>query len=139
MRMDDGVADFQPAKRPLKRRRRATRSQLLSRRMLDRRTNAARTFDRLVGDIESDLGGHDQLTAIERSLVEAYAGAALMLDNLNASLLRGEAIDIGKHAQAVSAMARIAVQLGVRRRQRDAPPSLRDYLEAKAVDAEAPE
>jgi hypothetical protein len=60
--MDDSVTDFQPAKGPVKRRHRATRSQLLSRRTLDRRTNAARTFDRLVSDIESDLGGRDQLT-----------------------------------------------------------------------------
>jgi len=103
------------------------------------RTNAARIFDRLVGDIESDLGGRDQLTAIERSLVEAYAGAALVLDNLNARLLRGEAIDISEHAQAVSAMVRVAARLGIRRRQRDVTPSLRDYLEAKPDDAEATE
>ena len=96
-------------------------------------------FDRLVGDIESDLGGRDQLTAIEWSLVEAYAGAALVLDNLNARLLRGEAIDIGEHAQAVSAMVRVAARLGIRRRQRNVTPSLRDYLEAKPDDAEATE
>jgi len=137
--MDDSVVNFPPPKSSGKRRHRATRPQLLSRRTLDRRTNAARIFDRLVGDIESDLGGRDQLTAIERSLVEAYAGAALVLDNLNARLLCGEAIDIGEHAQAVSAMVRVAARLGIRRRQRDVTPSLRDYLEAKPDDAEATE
>lgn len=119
----------QPAKGRVKHRHRA--SQLLSRCTLDRRTNATRTFDRLVGDIESDLGGHDQLTAIERSLVEAYAGAALMLDNLNARLLHGEAIDIGEHAQAVSTMVRIAARLGIRRCQRDVMPTLVEYLSTK--------
>jgi len=137
--MDDSVVNFPPSKSSGKRRHRATRPQLLSRRTLDRRTNAARIFDRLVGDIESDLGGRDQLTAIERSLVEAYAGAALVLDNLNARLLRGEAIDIGEHAQAVSAMVRVAARLGIQPRQRDVTPSLRDYLEAKPDDAEATE
>jgi len=33
---------------------------------LDGRTSAAKAFDRLVADIESDLGGSDRLSAIER-------------------------------------------------------------------------
>jgi hypothetical protein len=55
--------------------RRATKPQLLTREQLDGRTNAAKVFDRLVSDIEGDLGGHDQLSTIERALVEAFAGA----------------------------------------------------------------
>jgi hypothetical protein len=51
-----------------------------------------------------------------------------MLDNLNARLLRAEAIDIGEHAQAVSTMMRIAARLGVRHRQRDVMPTLAEYL-----------
>jgi hypothetical protein len=55
--------------------RRATKPQLLTREQLDGRTNAAKVFDGLVSDIEGDLGGHDQLSTIERALVEAFAGA----------------------------------------------------------------
>ena len=36
-------------------------------------------------------------------------------------------------------MVRVAARLGIRRRQRDVTPSLRDYLEAKPDDAEATE
>ena len=36
------------------------------------RTSAAKAFD--VADIESDLGGSDRLSAIERALVEGFAG-----------------------------------------------------------------
>ena len=49
------------------------------------RTSAAKAFDRLVADIESDLGGSDRLSAIERALVEGCAGA-VTLQHLNAQL-----------------------------------------------------
>jgi hypothetical protein len=46
---------------------------------LDGRTSAAKAFHRLVADIESDLGGSDRLSAVERALVEGFAGAAVTL------------------------------------------------------------
>jgi hypothetical protein len=55
------------------RRHRATKPQLLTRDQLDGRTGAAKLFDRLVVDIENDLGGREQLSTIERTLVEAHA------------------------------------------------------------------
>jgi hypothetical protein len=108
--------------KPVKRRRldkKRTRPQLLTRDQLDGRTNAARFFDRLVADIESDLGGADQLSTIERSLIEGFAGAAVTLQHLNTQLALGQEIDLSQHAQAVSAMVRVASRLGLQRRQRD--------------------
>jgi hypothetical protein len=64
-------------------------------------------------------GARDQLTTIERALVEGFAGAALTLNNLHTRLALGEAIDLSQHAQAVSAMVRIASRLGVQRRMKD--------------------
>jgi hypothetical protein len=106
---------------------RATRPQLLTRDRLDGRTGAAKVFDRLVVDIEADLGGHDQLSTIERALVEAFAGACVTLHHLNTKLALGEEIDLAQHAQAVSAMVRVASRLGLQRRSRTLP-SLREYL-----------
>ena len=91
---------------------------LLTRAELDGRTNAARHFDRLIADIEADLGGHDQLSTIERSLIEGFAGAAVVLDNLNTRLALGERINLGEHAQCVNALTKIASRLGLRRRAR---------------------
>jgi hypothetical protein len=82
-------SDRQPESRakPVRRRsHKATRPQLLTRDQLDGRTNAAKLFDRLVADIESDLGGRDQLSTIECALVEGFAGAALTLHDLNTRL-----------------------------------------------------
>jgi hypothetical protein len=108
---------------------RATKPQLLTRDQLDGRTNAAKVFDRLVADIEGDLGGREQLTTIERALVEGFAGAALSLYHLNTQLALGQNIDLSQHAQAVSAMVRVASRLGVSRRARDLTPSVNDYVD----------
>jgi hypothetical protein len=39
---------------------------------------------------ESDLGGSDQLNAIEHALVEGFAGAAVTLQHLNTQLALGQ-------------------------------------------------
>lgn len=119
-----------PAKGAPRRRHRASKPQLLTRSQLDGRTGAARLFARLVADIEVDLGGAAQLSTIERALVEGFAGAALTLHNLNTRLALGEAIDLGQHAQAVSAMVRVASRLGLSRRTKDIGLSLGDLLRA---------
>jgi hypothetical protein len=134
-----------PPEGPAKRRRwpvkahHRTRPQLLTRAELDGRTNAARYFDRLVAAIEVDLGGHDQLSAIEQTLVEAYAGAAVTLQHLNTQLALGQEIDLNQHAQAVSAMVRVAAKLGLRRRSRDVTPTLAEVLAEEAAAAAAEE
>jgi len=117
-----------PGKAPGRRRHRASLPRPFSRREIDGRTSAAKVFDRLVTAIEADLGGADQLSAIERNLVQAFAGAAVTLHYLNARLMAGEEINLAQHAQAVSAMVRVASRLGLQRRQKDIGPSLADLI-----------
>jgi len=107
---------------------------LLTRDQLDGRTNAAKVFDRLVIDIEGDLGGRDHLSTIERALIEAFAGACVTLQHLNTKLGLGEEIDLSQHAQAVGAMVRVASRLGLQRRPRTIEtPTLSQYLEQEAA------
>ena len=124
------------AKKP-SRPRGTSRPQLLTRDELDLRTNAAKFFDRLVRDIEQDLGGRDALSTIERSLIEGFAGAALVLANLNTRLALGERIDLGDHAQVVNALTKIASRLGLQRRSREIGPTLGELLKAD-IDQTAP-
>jgi hypothetical protein len=133
--MDESVESVAPVKQS-KRRHRAAKPQLLDRHGLDRRTNAARTFDRLVAEITSDLGGDNQLSAIQRSLVQAYAGSVVLLANLNARILLGEVVDVAEHAHVVSSMVRLAARLGIRRRPRDVTPTVDEYLASKQEAAE---
>lgn len=117
-----------------KRSKRQTAPQLLNRAQLDGRTNAAKFYDRLVAAIYADLGGADALSAIERALVDAFAGAAVTVDALNMRLLLGQEIDLAKHATAISAMVRVATRLGTHRRARDVSLDPLDY--ARQFDRE---
>ena len=128
------LAPPKPSKGHPKRRHRAARPQLLTRDQLDGRTNAAKVFDRLVCGIELDLGGREHLSMIERTLVEAYAGAYVSLCDLNTRLALGQEIDLGQHSTAVSAMVRVASRLGIRRRARDITSDLSKYLEEQDLE-----
>ena len=99
--------------------KRRSKPQLLIRADLDGRTNAAKLFDRLAADIEADLGGRDQLSTIERALIEAFCGATVTMHALNAKLALGEEIDLTQHAQAANVMVRLASRLGLQRRAKD--------------------
>ena len=122
--------------KPRRRSKKATRPQLLTRAQLDGRTNAAKVFDRMVSDIEADLAGREQLSTIERQLVEAFAGAAVTLHHLNTQLALGQPIDASQHAQCVGAMVRVATRLGLSRRARDVTPDPLVYAERYSEHAE---
>jgi hypothetical protein len=65
----------------------------------------------------ADLGGSDQLLAMEVRLIDAFSGASTLVDHLNARIISGAEIDaatVQMYASSVSAMVRVA------RRQRRA-------------------
>jgi hypothetical protein len=133
----------QPADAPKKRRRHvATKLQLLTREQLDGRTNACKFLDQLVADIQTDLGGQEHLSTIERQLVEAFAGACVTMQHLNCLLVLGRKVYLGQHAQAVSAMVRVASRLGLQRRHREVlvdPLTYARQHHASEVDDEVPQ
>ena len=117
---DDGMpSSCRPVARAKRRPRGPARPQLLTRGQLDGRTAAAKSFDALVVAIENDLGGPGALSAIERSLVEAFVGSTIILQNLNARVCLGQEIDITDLSHSISSMVRVASRLGEQRRARD--------------------
>jgi hypothetical protein len=92
---------------------------LLTRRNIDGRTQAARQFSAIAEAICRDLGGEDRLSALQKHLIEAFAGAALCVHTLNAKLLLGQPVDVTEVSQVCSAMVRIASKLGCDRVPRD--------------------
>lgn len=104
--------------------------QPLSRDELDGRTKAAQRFDAIAEGIAADLGGEASLSTVQKHLVEAFAGAALRVQDLNTHLLLGQDVDVLEHCQVVSSLVRIASRIGVRRLAKDViEPSLAEYLE----------
>ena len=97
---------------------------------LDKATGAARFFDRMVREIENDLGGRRQLSRIEGELIRAFAGAATTLQYLNVQVALGESsdIDLARYATISSTMLRIGSRLGLARRPRDVTLTLGQVL-----------
>lgn len=109
---------------------------LLSRKNLDGRTKAARTFDRIANGIASDLGGKSRLSVVQSELVLAFAGIAVHVHSLNTAMLSGHLVDLGAHATAVSTMCRVASRIGLGRVARDITDPL---TYARRYDEEAAE
>jgi hypothetical protein len=122
-----------PQSPPPRRPHRATRPQLMTRVQLDGRTGAAKVFDRLAGEIVSDLGSRDAISAIEASLVEAFCGSFVVVNSLNTRFLLGQSIDVSEHSAAVSAMVRIASRLGLQRRTQSTRNPSKPYESVEQV------
>jgi hypothetical protein len=136
--MTNGLAlPSQPeARRP--RRHRATKPKLISRSQIDQRSQAYKVFDRIVGDVTADLGGRDQVSAVEAALIESFAGVVVMLDDMNVRTLLGEKPDPFVYCQVASTLTRIASRLGLQRRARDVGTSLADVVAEHVREAQQP-
>lgn len=100
---------------------------LIDRSHIDGRTKASKQFDVIANAIAEDLGGSERLSNVQRHLIEAFAGVALAVNDLNARLLLGEEIDIVEQSQAVSTLVRVATRIGIGRVARDVLTNPLDY------------
>jgi hypothetical protein len=129
-----------PPRRPVAKRRRhnCTKPKIVTRYDLDGRSNAAHVFDSITTAVHADLGGKEELSAVELRLVEAFAGVSVMTEALNVQLLLGQAVDHNALCQLASTMCRIGSRLGLRRRPKAVEDiSLTEYLRER--DAGIPE
>jgi hypothetical protein len=112
-----------------KRKHRRVREVLLTR--ISVRNKCSYRFDAMVRAIRADLGGADQMTEIEKQLVETFAAAALLSQHFTARLMLVDdkaEVDVATFTSAANALSRIGAQLGLSRRQREVLPSLNEYL-----------
>jgi hypothetical protein len=136
---DGGVADAgtSTVDAPnMRRKRTRDKVRLLSLNSLDGRTAAARVARGLVAELESDLGGADQLTAATREVVQRAALAAVMLRNMEADWLAGRGIDVPSYTTLANTQSRLLKLIGLERRSRDVS-TLADYLASKAASEPA--
>jgi hypothetical protein len=109
-------------------RRRVTKLATLN--QLDQRTSAAKQARALMADIESDLGGADELTAAERQLVQRSAVTGAILESMEAEWLASGQIDAATYIALGNAQRRYLETLGIERRARPVQ-SLEQYLASK--------
>lgn len=96
-------------------RKHANKLRLLTRDRLDRRFLSTKQFDAIADGIAQDLGGADRLSTVQKHLVEAFAGIALRVNDLNARTMLGQEVDVVELSQVVSTMVRVASRIGVGR------------------------
>jgi hypothetical protein len=84
-------------------------------------------FDAIAAGVARDLGGENCLSTVQKHLVEAFAGCAVTLNDLNARAMLGEPVDILSYSQAVSTLVRVAAKLGVVRVPREIEADPLDY------------
>lgn len=102
---------------------------LLSISDLDGRTNAAKTARAMRRDIIADLGGEDELSAIERALVDSVAISTAIIEDAQVRWLKGEpGVNLTEITTIANARRRDMQLLGVKRQMRDVTPSLDAYI-----------
>jgi hypothetical protein len=108
------------------------KQQWLSRETLDGRTRSAKMFGSVEASVIEQLGGEDNLSAVQRHLIAAFAGMAVTLEDLNVRVMLGQPIDLNSYATCVSTLIRTANKLGVRRVAKDVSSTLDDLMRAEA-------
>ena len=101
---------------------------------VDGRTLVARRFRDVTTAIASDQGGLDQLSEARLQLVRRFAACAVLAEEMESRLARGEAIDVSQHSGLCSVLTRLASRIGLDRVARDVL-SLDQYLIAPPQDA----
>jgi len=93
-------------------------------------------FRDIITAIMADQGGAEQCSESRRQLIRRFAAAAVLAEQMEAQLARGETIDIQEHASLCSTMVSVARHIGVDRMARTVTPTLAQYLELNAQQEE---
>jgi hypothetical protein len=97
---------------------------------IDGRTPSARRFRDLIDSFASDLGGMQQLSEAERALVKQAASVTIRAEQLQAGIVRGDAVDPDELIRLSNTSRRLLASI----RRRAAPkPTLADHLAKRGV------
>jgi hypothetical protein len=103
---------------------------------IDQRSAWVRRCKELLADHLADLGGVDQVSAAEASIIRRAAVMTVELEQLERKFaLAGQASenDLDLYIRAAGNLRRLLESVGLQRRQRDiTPPSLNEYLAGRS-------
>ena len=95
---------------------------------VDGRSVIARRYRDIARAILVDQGGVEQCSESRQQLVRRFAAAAVLAEQMESKLARGDEIDVQQHALLCSSLVRLAQRIGIERVARDVTPSLGDLL-----------
>jgi hypothetical protein len=99
----------------------------------------ARRYREITEAMIAEQGGIEHCGEGRRQLIRRFAAAAVLAEQLEAQLARGNHVDIKAHAQLTSTLVRIAQCIGIDRQAKDTTRSLHDYLAEKRPETKAAE
>src|SRR3954466_10050013 len=80
---------------------------------VDQRLAIARRYRDLVAQIAIDQGGADRCSETRMQLIRRFASGAVLAEELEARLARGEPVNIAEHALLSSTLVRLAHRIGL--------------------------
>jgi hypothetical protein len=89
---------------------------------LDGRTAAAKRAALLIGALEADAGGADQLSTGQREIIKRAALASTLCEHLECTWLDGGSVDVSDYAVLSNLERRLLVTVGLTREPRDVTP-----------------
>jgi hypothetical protein len=98
---------------------------------VDGRSLIARRFRDISNAILVDQGGADRCSESKLQLIRRFAACAVIAEQMEARLARGETINISEHSQLSSTLTRLAQRIGIERRAKDVTPTVEAYLRSK--------
>ncbi len=100
-------------------------------RLLDGRKAMPRLMRAQLQEIYDDLGGHDRLSTMQRSLCQRFVCVSAWQGSVEAKIANGEKVDdvIGTWLQSINTALGLAKTLGLRRQAKDV--TLKDYVKEK--------
>jgi hypothetical protein len=82
---------------------------------VDGRSIVARRYRDISAQILADQGGLEQCSESRLQLIRRFAAAAVLAEQMEARLAKGEQIDISEHSLLCSTLTRLATRLGIDR------------------------
>ncbi|SED59857.1 hypothetical protein SAMN05444161_3556 [Rhizobiales bacterium GAS191] len=92
------------------------KARLLTLSHLDQRTLAARRMAEIIGAIEADLGGSDQLSESARQLITHAAVLGAYIESVGAQFIADGEVDVSSYTAAINTQRRLLATLGLERR-----------------------
>ena len=102
---------------------------------VDGRSVVARRYRDIISAVACDLGGAEHLSETRLQLIRRFSAASVLAEQMEASLARGEQINIREYSLLVSTIVRVAQRIGIERRARNVTPSLGQYLSNKKANS----
>ena len=94
---------------------------------VDGRSVIARRYRDISAAILVDQGGVERCSESRKQLIRRFAAAAVLAEQMEAKLARGEKIDIAEHATLSSTLVRLAQRIGIDRLPQDITPDPLTY------------